>query len=239
MAVSAPGASGALQNDAHFDYVFSEAELEDVLRFMEREQDEKASTAADVLHGHPPPSSVSLQFQPHPTGGLLGNPYGSFGMDQGLNGAQPYLAQIGTDPFVSQSMGHPDDIPFDLSVQLEPQLNPGLHGSRTLGAQPGIGSEALAGLDSLGIRSPLEMSPGPSPKPAESLGQEDSCTLRSQQSAPGPQVKAEPLSTAFAKLGSGGLSTPSPRPRQYSNDLPPGAAAAFKKGVFAWFRAAF
>jgi hypothetical protein len=230
MAVSGPDVTGALAGEAQFDYVFSEAELEDVLMFMERQQDDKAATTANAFLNNTPPASVSLQFQPHPSGGFLGNPYTSLGLDQGLNGAQPYLAQIDTDVFVSQSMGHHDVMPFDLGVQLEPDLNPGHLGSRTLDPQPGIGSEPLPALDGDGMNGCLDLSQDASPNPATSLGQASSSSLRPQPQQLAPQVKQEPLTAAFAKLGSGGLSTPSPKPQQFSAELTSGQAAFMKKG---------
>lgn len=236
MAVSGANLAGTLSNDAPFDYVFSQAELDDVLMFMERQQDDKtlpvASLNSNTFLANAPPASVSLQFQPHPSGGFSGNPYSSLGLDQGLNGAQPYLSQIDNDPFSSQAMAQPDGLGFDLGVELDPELNPAHQGSITLGGQTRIKAEPMVGLGSTGLRGSLEASASPSPNHAGSLGPADSSNL---PGAPGtlPKSEAAPLSAAFAKLGSGGLSSPATRPRQFSSELHLGTAAAVKRGEMA------
>ncbi|BDA44614.1 hypothetical protein COCOBI_06-0900 [Coccomyxa sp. Obi] len=231
MAVRGPNVPGAMANDSPFDYVFSQAELDDVLMFMERQQDDKSapveSLNTSVFLGSVPPSSVSLQFQPHPSGGFSGNPFTSLGLDQGLNGAQPYLSQIESDPFSSQAMGHADGLGFDLGVQLEPELNPLHQGNLNLGPQARIKAEPMSGLETAGMRSSLEGSASPSPNHAGSLGHADSLA-----SGAGAHLKTEsaPLSAAFAKLGSGGLTSPATKPRQFSSDMHPGTTAAVKRG---------
>lgn len=228
MEVSPPNVAEPLANDSLFDYVFSKSELDDVLQFMERQQDEPvANHSSNVFLGNAPPASVSLQFQPHPSGGFSGNPFTSLGLDQGLNGAQPYLSQIESDPFSSQAMGQPDSLGFDLGMQLDPELNPLHQGNISLGPQSRIKAEPMCGLEPAGLRSPLEGSASPSPNHAGSLGPADSLP-----SAAGAPVKSEaqPLSAAFAKLGSGGLTSPAGRPRQFSSELHPGSGAPVKRG---------
>ncbi|EIE21392.1 hypothetical protein COCSUDRAFT_56612 [Coccomyxa subellipsoidea C-169] len=221
MEVSPPNVAEALANDSLFDYVFSKSELDDVLQFMERQQDEPvANHSSNVFLGNAPPASVSLQFQPHPSGGFSGNPFTSLGLDQGLNGAQPYLSQIESDPFSSQAMGQPDSLGFDLGMQLDPELNPLHQGNISLGPQSRIKAEPMCGLEPAGLRSPLEGSASPSPNHAGSLGPADS--LPSAAGAP-LKSEAQPLSAAFAKLGSGGLTSPAGRPRQFSSELHPGS----------------
>lgn len=231
MAVRGPNVPGAMATDSPFDYVFSQAELDDVLMFMERQQDDKSALVetlnTSVFHGSIPPSSVSLQFQPHPSGGFSGNPFTSLGLDQGLNGAQPYLSQIENDPFSSQAMGHADGLGFDLGVQLEPELNPLHQGNLNLGPQAKMKAEPMSGLETAGLRSSLEGSASPSPNHAGSLGHADSLA-----SGAGAHLKSEsaPLNAAFAKLGSGGLTSPATRPRQFSSEMHPGTSAAVKRG---------
>ena len=227
MAVRGPNVAGTLSSDAAFDYVFSQNELDDVLSFMERQQDDTSANMTNIAFlSNAPPASVSLQFQPHPSG-FSGNPFPGLGLDQGLNGAQPYLSQIESDPFSSQAMGHPDSLGFDLGVQLEPELNPLHQGSMNLGPQSRIKAEPMSGMEPAGLRSPLEGSTSPSPNHAGSLRSGDSLP-----NAAGALVKSEaqPLSAAFAKLGSGGLSSPAPRPRQYSSEMHPGTGATVKRG---------
>ena len=236
MAVRGPNVPGAMASDSPFDYVFSQAELDDVLMFMERQQDDKSAPVeplnASVFHGSIPPSSVSLQFQPHPSGGFSGNPFTSLGLDQGLNGAQPYLSQIENDPFSSQAMGHADDLDFDLGVQLEPELNPLHQGNLDLGLQARIKAEPMSGIKTESFRSPLEGSASPSPNHAGSLGHADSLASGGGAHVKTEYVKTEsvPLNAAFAKLGSGGLTSPVTRPRQFSSEMHPGTSGGIKRG---------
>ncbi len=208
--------SGEMQVEP--DFVFTHSELEDVLSFMTGGVEEKPGSfnTNNFLLGSTPPASASLQFQPH-----LSNPYDSLGLDQGLNGAQPFLTQIGTDPLIPQDAA----MQFDMTDHLQSGLNPQASSSKTLrGVQPMIKPESLGDTDAVGIRSPLDMSSAPSPVHASSAAMDDVSgrtpsirTKHALQGAGGSETA--PLTKAFAQLGSG-LSSPSAKPRQSSAELP-------------------
>lgn len=198
------------------DFVFTHSELEDVLSFMTGGVEEKPSSfgTTNFLLGSTPPASASLQFQPH-----LSNPYDSLALDQGLNGAQPFLTQIGNESMLAQDAA----MPFDMAEHLQPGLNP-QPGSKALkSAQPMIKGEPLGDMDAPGIRSPLDMSQAPSPVHASSAAMDDvtarQSTIRTRHAAQGSGAsEAGPLTKAFAQLGSG-LSSPPSKPRQSSAEL--------------------
>ena len=205
--------SGEMQVEP--DFVFTHSELEDVLSFMTGGVEEKPSSFGtnNFLLGSTPPASASLQFQPH-----LSNPYDSLGLEQGLNGAQPFLTQIGSDPLMPQDAG----MQFDMSDHLQSGLNPQASSSKALrGVQPMIKPESLGDMDAPGIRSPLDMSSAPSPVHASSAAMDDvsgrTPSIRTRHGAGGSETA--PLTKAFAQLGSG-LSSPLAKPRQSSAELP-------------------
>ena len=208
--------SGEMQVEP--DFVFTHSELEDVLSFMTGGVEEKPSSFGtnNFLLGSTPPASASLQFQPH-----LSNPYDSLGLDQGLNGAQPFLTQIGSDPLMPQDAG----MQFDMSDHLQSGLNPQASSSKALrGVQPMIKPESLGDMDAPGIRSPLDMSSAPSPVHASSAAMDDvsgrTPSIRTRHGAQGAGgSETAPLTKAFAQLGSG-LSSPLAKPRQSSAELP-------------------
>ncbi len=166
------------------------------------------------LMGSTPPASASLQFQPH-----LSNPYDSLGLDQGLNGAQPFLTQIGNDPMLPQDTG----MPFDMVEHLQPELN-SQPGSKAFGClQPVIKGESLREMDTPGMGSRLDVSLAPSPVHMSSAAMEDvsarPSTIRTRNASQGAgATETAPLTKAFAQLGSG-LSSPPSRPRQSSAEL--------------------
>lgn len=202
--------------DAVPDYVFTHSELEDVLSFMTGGLEEKPGSfgTTNFLLGSTPPASASLQFQPH-----LSNPYDGLGLDQGLNGAQPFLTQMGNDPMLSQDAA----MQFDMADHLQPGLNPQASSKSLRGVQPMIKAEPLADVDAAGMRSPLDISSAPSPVHASSAAMDDvsarPSSIRTRNAAQGSGAgETAPLTKAFAQLGSG-LSSPPSKPPQSSAEL--------------------
>ena len=194
--------------------MFTHSELEDVLSFMTGGEEIKPGSLGmnSFLMGSTPPASASLQFQPH-----LSNPYDSLGLEQGLNGAQPFLTQIGNDPMLPQDAG----MPFDMAEHLQPGLNPQPGSKAFRGSQPMIKGEPMGELDTPGMRSPLDASLAPSPVHVSSAALEDvsarPSAIRTRNASQGATETA-PLTKAFAQLGSG-LSSPPSRPRHNSTEL--------------------
>jgi hypothetical protein len=184
------------------DYVFSEIELDEILTFM---QDNNSTPSV-------PPASLALQFLP----------------SDGL-GEPPYSEDLVLEGDAFQEPSHVQ--PFELGVPLDPELNPS---SRQQSAEPRVKPEPLNGTDALRQRSAPEMPGLPSGSNAGALGMSDSGSLTLGAPGPGQAAHADavPLSSAFAKLGAGGLSSPTPKPRQHSADLAPAAAPKRGGSVF-------
>ena len=184
------------------DYVFSEVELEEILTFM---QDNNAGPSL-------PAASMALQFLPSDG---LGEP--SYDDDLGLEG----------DAF--QAPAHVQ--PFELGVPLDPELNPS---SRQQSAEPRIKSEPQAFSNLQGRHDLADMPGVASGNEASALELSGGVTLARGTRIPGQAVDADtsPLSTAFAQLGAGGLSSPTPRPLPRSADPAPAPATAHKRGKF-------
>ena len=196
--------------------MFTHSELEDVLSFMTGGEEIKPGSLgmSSFLMSSTPPASASLQFQPH-----LSNPYDSLGLDQGLNGAQPFLTQIGNDPMLPQDAG----MPFDMAEHLQPGLNPQPGSKAFRGSQPTIKGEPLGELDTSGMRSPLDVSLAPSPVHVSSAAMDDvsarPSAIRTRNASQGASAtETAPLTKAFAQLGSG-LSSPPSRPLQSSAEV--------------------
>ena len=207
-----------ISGDLSPDFVFSHSELEDVLAFMTGGVEEKPSSFStnNFLLGSTPPASASLQFQPH-----LSNPYDGLGLDQGLNGAQPFISQMGNDVMLSGDAS----MPFDLADEMQPELNPqpGSKGLRS--GEPMIKSEPASDMDAAAMRSPLTMSAAPSPVHASSEGMDDASgrpsSMRTRNAGQAGNTSDDaPLTKAFSQLGSG-LSSPPSRPRHNSAELHP------------------
>ena len=207
-----------ISGDLSPDFVFSHSELEDVLAFMTGGVEEKPSSFStnNFLLGSTPPASASLQFQPH-----LSNPYDGLGLDQGLNGAQPFISQMGNDVMLSGDAS----MPFDLADEMQPELNPqpGSKGLRS--GEPMIKSEPAGDIDAAAMRSPLTMSAAPSPVHASSEGMDDASgrpsSMRTRNAGQAGNTSDDaPLTKAFSQLGSG-LSSPPSRPRHNSAELHP------------------
>ena len=182
------------------DYVFSEVELDEILTFMQ-----DSNTAPSL-----PAASMALQFLPSDG---LGEP--SYDDDLGLEG-DAYQAPAHVQP-------------FELGVPLDPELNPS---SRQQGAEPSIKAEPQAASNHQGRHSLADMPGVPSGNQASAPGSSAGVTLARGTRSPGQAAHADtaPLSTAFAKLGAGGLSAPSPRPQQHSADPATAPATAHKRG---------